>query len=128
HHFHRLDLDPGFVILDGDQALLMRDDVVRQLFADRYESADAGFQQFIDAYGDGRDDQLMRLVISTHELLGSLVRPDAWLADARSRIAEAADLALEESEFGRSFLNDIEKRLCATVDEAAAALRELPAG
>lgn len=127
-HFNRLELDPDFVILDADEALLLRDDVVRQLFADCYEAAEPAFQKFIDAYGSGRDDQLMDLVVRTHELLCSLVRPERWIDSARERIAEAADLPVEESQLGRSFLSSIRRRLRGIVDEAAAARAEMPAG
>src|SRR4051812_48589896 len=36
-HFHLVGLDPAFAVLDGDEAKLLRFDVARQLFADRYE-------------------------------------------------------------------------------------------
>lgn len=126
-HFHKVDLDPDFVILDGDEALLLRDDVVRQLFADRYESAQPAFQAFIDAYGAGQDDQLMQQVVRTHELLCSLVQPEQWLATARSQIAQAAELPLEQSDLGKTFLVTIRQRLRGVVDEAAAAIGEMPA-
>src|SRR5687767_6078551 len=76
-HFHLLGLDPAFSVLDADESQLLRLEIAKQLFADRYESdADGSFQSFIDGYGDGNDDPLIHQVIHTHELLQSLVDPD----------------------------------------------------
>src|SRR5205807_8948773 len=92
-HFHRVGLDPAFVILDADEAKLLRLEVVRDLFADRYELDDAGiFQKLIDVYGDGDDELLEERVLRTHELLCSITEPEVWLATARSRLSEAADI------------------------------------
>src|SRR5688500_15327648 len=89
-HFHLLDLDPGFTILGGDEAELMRAEVARDLFASRYEEDAAGaFHAFVDGYGDGNDERLVRKVVATHDLLGSLLDPDGWLAAARQRLDEA---------------------------------------
>ncbi len=126
HHFHRIDLDPDFVILDGDEALLLRDDVVRQVFANRYESGDDAFQAFVNAYGAGKDEQLMEQVVHTHDLLCSLVMPEQWLATARAQIAQAAELPLEQSDLGRTFLMTAQQRLRGIVDEAIAAIAEMP--
>src|SRR3954469_24028688 len=41
-HFHLLGLDPGFSMLDGDEAKLMRVETGRQLFSDRYENDTSG--------------------------------------------------------------------------------------
>src|SRR5829696_5307228 len=60
-HFHLVGLDPAFTVMDGDEAKLLRIDVGRQLFEHRYELDESGeFQRFVDAYGDGDDERLVR--------------------------------------------------------------------
>lgn len=123
-HFHLVGLDPGFGVLDGEEAKLLRNEVARELFADRYELDGPGvFQRFVDAYGDGDDERLVRLAIKTHELLCSLVDPAGWIDHARRRLREAASRPLEESELGRELharieraLNDLSAR-CARATE-----------
>ena len=69
-HFHAVGLDPAFTVMDGDEAGLLRREVARQLFDDRYElDATGDFQRFIDAYGEGDDARLIRRVIATNEML-----------------------------------------------------------
>jgi ATP-dependent helicase/nuclease subunit A len=91
-HFHLVGLDPGFTILDADEARLLRAEVLRELLTERYEREDAGnFAKFIDVYGDGRDEAIGEHVLRTHELLCSMPEPRAWLVEALRRIEEAAD-------------------------------------
>src|SRR4051812_7429451 len=111
-HFHLLDLDPAFTVLDGDEAALLRLEVARDVFAEQYEAADAErFHAFIDAYGDGNDQRLMEKVVDTHQLLCSLVDPQAWLRDARREISECCDKPLEQTAMGKSLLAELQRRL-----------------
>ncbi|HEV2293270.1 MAG TPA: helicase-exonuclease AddAB subunit AddA [Tepidisphaeraceae bacterium] len=122
-HFHLLELDPGFEILGGDESELMRAEIARELFSDRYESNDAAaFHAFIDAYGDGNDERLVRKVIATHELLASLLDPDGWLAAARRRLDEALAGELRQSELGRELETLVRRRLAELTRRCDAAL------
>src|SRR5204862_2583024 len=101
-HFHLVGLDPSFSVMDGDEAKLLRADVARQLFEDRYELDDSGeFQRLVDAYADGDDERLVRKVIHTHEMLCSLVDGDGWVERSLRRVREAGDGKLSDSELGR---------------------------
>jgi ATP-dependent helicase/nuclease subunit A len=111
-HFHAIGLDPAFTVMDGDEASLLRREIARELFDDHYElDATGDFQRFIDAYGEGDDARLIRRVIHTHELLASLVDPDAWLARSRQRIQEACDGPLEQSELGRELVQNLSRAI-----------------
>ena len=126
-HFHLVGLDPAFNVLDADDARLLRTDVVRQLFADRYELDDAGeFQRLVDAYADGNDERLARLVLQIHDLLTSLVDPAAWTGRSLQRIAEAADANdLETSELGRELRRFVEDGLTALTTRCDAAIAQV---
>src|SRR5436190_1733400 len=77
---------------DADDARLLRNDVARQLFADRYELDPTNeFRDLVDAYADGNDERLVRLVIRAHEMQCSLVDPVAWSDRALARIRESAE-------------------------------------
>ena len=122
-HFHLVELDPDFVILDPDEAQLLRAEVVEQLFEDRYETDESGhFQKLIDVHGDGRDEQLQEAVVRTHELLCSVADPVEWLATARSRIDEAATKPLCETELGGELVEIVRHRLAALTERCDAAI------
>lgn len=125
-HFYRVGLDPNFVVLDGDQAALLRAEVVRELFHEKYEVADESFEQFVDAYGAGNDEPLMGLVVQTHELLCSMVNPEKWMQEAERRIEEGTNCPLDESELGKIYLKGIREKLQGLQQMCAANLRAMP--
>src|SRR4051812_41511156 len=91
-HFHLVGIDPTFNVLDGDEAKLLRNETARQLLGDRYELDDeaGSFAAFVDAYGDGDDHRLVRLIVHSHEMLASLRDPQAWMNTSLARIEEVA--------------------------------------
>ena len=102
-YFHVLGVDPNFTQLVEEEAALLRSEIARDLFADRYASEKSGgdFQKFIDQYGNGNDEQLIWRVIQTHELLSSMIEPKAWINGALNRINSAAQQPLHQTELGR---------------------------
>jgi ATP-dependent helicase/nuclease subunit A len=113
-NFHLLGIDPNCVTLDEDEATLLRNEVARELFADRYAGESAGeFQKFIDLYGSGNDEPLMHRVIRTHELLSSTIDPKSWVQRAMNRIASARKGDLRKSDLGAQLIHVI---ACGLVD------------
>lgn len=127
-HFHRVGLDPAFSVLDPDEAKLLRSETARELFDDAYElDAEGSFQNYVDAFGDGDDAGLVRRVVKTHDLLGSLVDPADWLERSMSRVDEAAEGPLLDSELGRELAEFLQTRLAdlsARCDESARLIRK----
>src|SRR4051812_8325882 len=113
-NFHLLGVDPNFTTLDEEEAVLLRSEVARDLFADRYAAENAGdFQKFVDQYGNGNDEPLMHRVIRTHELLSSTLDPRTWINRAMSRISAAQKGDLRKSDLGRELVRFI---ACAFAD------------
>src|SRR5688500_9622538 len=122
-HFHRLGLDPSFRVLDGDEGTLLRTEVARDLFMDRYDrESDGAFQRFIDAFGESDDEALMQTVVQTHELLCSLVHPHGWMDRALHRIREACEKPFESCELAREYLALIQRQLDDLERDCAAAI------
>ncbi len=128
-HFHRVGLDPNFNVMDAEEASLLRREVVREIFAKRYESdANGTFQSLIDCYGDGDDERLVSQVLKVRELLTSVLLPEAWRTTALARLDAAATLPLADSEFGREFISLIHTDLdllAGKIESAIAVIRPM---
>ena len=125
-HFHRVGLDPAFRVMDGDEATLLRLEIARDLFAERYDREDAAaFQHFIDAFGDGNDEGLVNQVVRTYELLRSLVDPAAWMKRSVGRVEEAIAAPFERSEMGREYIDGVRTRLADLQRDSRAALESI---
>jgi ATP-dependent helicase/nuclease subunit A len=125
-HFHRIDLDPAARVIDQDESALLRSEIIKEVFAQRYESGDEPFAQFIEAYGDGRDENLMELVQQTHALMESLVEPAEWRERAIRRIEQGGNLPLGESEMGREFLKLVEEDLDGLLRLTRRTMEQMP--
>ncbi|MEW6357037.1 MAG: helicase-exonuclease AddAB subunit AddA [Planctomycetota bacterium] len=93
-NFHKIGLDPGFTVIDPDEADLLKKEVAVGLFDSYYLRKDergGQFQQLVSCYG-GRDADadLRALVIALHDFSHSLPDPQAWLAKARETYTQAA--------------------------------------
>ena len=128
-HFHAVGLDPTFTVMSGEEAALVRREVARALFDDRYElDPDGAFERFVDAYGEGDDASLVRRVIGIHEMLCSLADPAAWLRRSHERIAQASEAPLHESDLGRELLELLSRgigEMRQQCDAAIALVRKL---
>jgi ATP-dependent helicase/nuclease subunit A len=142
-HHAQLGLDPGFKILDGDEAELLKREVVKEVFEGRYDGVEGtkarrqedmegrakqedssslgAFSEFIDDYGDGSDEGLREQVVAAHELLQSVVDPQAWRAMGRRRLTEGADRPLGESELGQALMDMVRGHLEALRGQCARA-------
>jgi ATP-dependent helicase/nuclease subunit A len=121
-NFHLMGLDPEFRILDADEASLLKLDIARDLFDERYDDENGGdFRNMIDCYAEGQDDRLIRQVIRAYDTLCSVVDPAGWLHHARHRIEQAIDLPMEKSELGQAYARIIRSELNSLLRECAAA-------
>lgn len=97
-YFHRLDLDPMFRILDSEEAMLLREEVMDQVLEKAYRDAaegNAAFFRLLDAYGGRQGDgQIRRVLLDLHAYIASLADPDAWLDRTLEmyRLSEEASL------------------------------------
>jgi ATP-dependent helicase/nuclease subunit A len=133
-HFHLLGLDPNFVILDEDEAGLLRLEIARELFAERYdrEEGSKDFRQLVDCYGEGDDERLVRLVTGAHEMLCSVAEPEKWRGDAIGRLVEAIERPIGETwlgqEYGRRIGPELRavRTLCETAGNELKQLKNFP--
>ncbi len=107
--FSELGLDPAATLLDGDEANLLRREVLHDLFSSLYERANSspsnsdknaisdtfdevaaadklslGFIDLVDVYGLGQDAPIGSLILGLSNFLSSLPNPEAWLTEAES--------------------------------------------
>src|SRR6185503_9350519 len=99
------------------------------LFEQRYSGPNsAAFHALVDAYAGGDDARLAEKLLQTHDLLGSLVDPAAWVTRARQRIAGPIDGNFDTSALGLELRDEIErgiKSLRASCESALAAMRRI---
>lgn len=82
NNFHMIDLDPSFRIADSTECVLLKQEVVEELFDDMYEDdrLTDEFLDLVECYGGGRDDSgLKDIVLRLYEFSQSTPWPEEWL-------------------------------------------------
>jgi ATP-dependent helicase/nuclease subunit A len=94
-NFHLLDIDPKFRIAGEAECALLKNEVLENLFEERYDAADEDFLNFVEHYGDEHgDDSLYNLVLGLYGYSRSHPWPEYWLGGLTDAfmLPEATDI------------------------------------
>ncbi|GGH26751.1 ATP-dependent helicase/nuclease subunit A [Paenibacillus segetis] len=119
HYYTLIPLDPGFRIASESETALLRQEVLEELFEQKYdlESVGSPFFMLADWFGGERsDDAVFTLVQKLYDFSRSHPWPDYWLQQAAA-VFEAPDTAaIEKSPWVRSILTDTALTLGGAAD------------
>ncbi len=130
-HFHKLSLDPSFRVVDSDEAMLLKAEMLEDTVEWAWQQSH--LSQSLHELLRGRDlrenNGFLSSVIQLADFLEGVVVPDAWCERAR---ALAITTNASDAELGRKQKKLIETRLNATLSRLTLAQklyrRELPDG
>ncbi len=113
-------LDPAFRVAEETEALLLKLEVLEDVFEKRYTDEDAVFLELVEAYGGERDDKALQdLVMRLYDFSRSHPSPEDWLANvAESFHAGSEDDVIE------GLLEQAVEGLLAPLGTALSYLRE----
>lgn len=102
-YFYLLGLDPGFRVMDENEASMLRSEVMEGVLEELYDEhrdahPDTPFLYLARslAGGHGDDAEVVRLAFSLYDFAHSLPRPDAWLNSLPESLKDAAGLPWDD--------------------------------
>lgn len=118
-----LALDPRFRIANDIEAVLLKMEVLEELFEDRYKKEDSQFLELVECFGGERDDRLLQeLVLKLYDFTRSQPDPGIWLEKiTRVFRANPEDKQVEE------LLANLQESITQPLEEAIANLEEAEA-
>lgn len=82
-NFHRIDLDPSFRIGDQTEGILIKNEIIEEVFEDKYDDEDREFTDLVEAFSSYKnDDNLKDLVLDLYNFTMSGPWPERWLNDS----------------------------------------------
>ena len=60
NNFQVIDLDPSFRILDETEGVLLKNEIIDDLFEDKYENDDINFLNLVEAYSKTKNDDKLK--------------------------------------------------------------------
>ncbi|WP_110932120.1 helicase-exonuclease AddAB subunit AddA [Paenibacillus bouchesdurhonensis] len=122
-YYTLIPLDPGFRIASESETALLRQEVLEELFEEKYATEPGGspFLRLVDWFGGERsDDAVFSLVQRLYDFSRSHPWPDYWLQQAAGVFAASSVEDLEKSVWVSSILSDTK----LTLEGAAQLLRQ----
>jgi ATP-dependent helicase/nuclease subunit A len=108
-YYQWIPLDPGFRILNENEAELLRQEILEQLFEEKYGEAEDGgvFLRLADWFsGERSDDALYLLVQKLYDFSRSHSWPDVWLRQMASDFSICDSSELDDSPWVHSIVKD----------------------
>ena len=83
NHFYELEnVSPNFRIADTTEIELLKQEVIEDIFEEKYEAEDSDFTKLINVYTSYRDDTPLKdLVLKVHNYIQSNPFPQKWLTE-----------------------------------------------
>ena len=82
NYFYTIDLDPSFRIGDETEAILMKNEIIEELFEEYYEEDNEDFKKLIEAYSSSKDDEkLKEMILLLYRFSMSGPWPQQWLKE-----------------------------------------------
>ncbi|WP_342552113.1 helicase-exonuclease AddAB subunit AddA [Paenibacillus sp. FSL R7-0652] len=108
-YYQQIPLNPAFRILNENEAELLRQELLEELFEEKYGEEDEGstFRELVDWFsGERNDDAMHRLVQRLYDFSRSHSWPDHWLMEMASAFQVESVEALGQSAWVQSILRD----------------------
>ena len=119
NNFHVIDLDPGFRILDETEGVLLKSEILEELFEDKYEEADEKFLNLVEAYSGSRDDEkLKEIILELYRFCMSGPWPEKWLREKSEEFNISSKEELENSKWTEVLKQNIELELIGLISKA----------
>ena len=82
NHFYELDIPANFRVGDTGEIELLKQDVIEELFEEKYLNNDKEFIKLINTYTNYRDDEsLKELIITIYKFIQSSPFPEKWIEE-----------------------------------------------
>lgn len=113
NNFFEIDVSPNFRIGDTPEMDLLKQEVLEELFEEKYEAQDKDFQELIKTYTSYKDDTpLKELVLNINKYISSSPYPRKWIEEKIEKF-NIKDFAMKfsETEWGKLLLEEIEEEI-----------------
>ena len=131
NNFHVIDLDPSFRILDETEGVLLKSEIIEDLFEDKYEENNKDFLNLIEAYSGSRDDErLKEIILELYRFSMSGPYPEKWLNEKSDAFNIKTIDELDKSNWVKVLKENIELELqgLISMEERALELCEETSG
>ena len=113
NNFFEIDISPNFRIADTAEIELLKQEVLDELFEEKYEENNMDFQQLIKTYTSYRDDTPLKdLILKIYSYISSSPYPKKWMDDAIERFnIKDENIDFTKTVWGELLIQEIREEL-----------------
>ena len=113
NNFYELDISPNFRIADTPEIELLKQEVLEEIFEEKYESEDKDFEKLIKTYTSYRDDTpLKELVLKIYTYIESSPFPEEWIEKQIEKFnIKEINQDFSKTIWGKILLEDVKEEL-----------------
>ena len=112
NNFFEIDISPNFRIGDTPEMELLKQEVLEELFEEKYEEQNADFQKLIKTYTSYRDDTPLKdIVLKIFTYISSSPYPKQWLNQAIEKFKISEDTEFTQTQWGELLVQEIKEEL-----------------
>ena len=101
NNFYEIDVSPNFKIADTTELEIMRQEVLEDLFEEKYENYDKDFLELINTYTTYKsDDTLKELILKIYKYIQSFPFPQKWLEESTNKFLLEENMSFEKTAWG----------------------------
>ena len=101
NNFYEIDVSPNFKIVDTTELEIMRQEVLEDLFEEKYENYDKDFLELINTYTTYKsDDTLKELILKIYKYIQSFPFPQKWLEESTNKFLIEKNISFEKTTWG----------------------------
>ena len=118
NNFYEIDISPNFRIADSAEIDLLKQEVLEELFEEKYETQNKDFEELIKTYTSYRDDMpLKELVLKIYTYIESSPFPEKWINDQIEKF-NIKDIKKDFSQtmWGKILLEDLREELIDNIN------------
>lgn len=109
NHFYEIDISPNFRIADQSEIDLLKEDILDDIFEQKYESNDKEFLNLINTYTNYRDDNTLKeIILSIYRYIMSNPFPNEWLEENVEKLnfEDNLDIDFSKTIWGKILLKE----------------------
>ena len=113
NNFYELDISPNFRIADTPEMELLKQEVLEELFEEKYENHDEDFEELIKTYTSYRDDTPLKdLILKVYTYIEASPFPEKWLKEQVEKFnVKNLKQDFSNTTWGRILLEEVKEEL-----------------
>ena len=118
NNFYEIDTSANFRVADTAEIELLKQEIIDDLFEEKYVSEDESFGKLLDTYANYRgDENLRQLILNIYRFIQSSPFPEDWLNEQveKFNLENKLDADFSNTEWGKILLENFKEELTDSI-------------